>query len=73
MSKTIAELQQEYTKACVDLGNLVYQNTVMERQMENNNTDAEKLQQKMRKLSKEADDLNRHAPEATPAEVSSET
>lgn len=57
MSKTTSELQQEYTKACLDLGNLEYQNSVMDRQIENNCNEAEKLKQRMRRLSKEASEL----------------
>jgi hypothetical protein len=70
MAKTRDELQQEYTRAALELGNLVYQNDVMSRQQERNQNEIEKLQRKMRDLSLEAEKMQ-SAP-APQAEVANE-
>lgn len=63
--QTKEELQREYTKLCLDLGNLTYQNEVMARQVESNEQEAEKIQRKMRDLSKKADQLVQLPVEST--------
>lgn len=68
MNKTKEQLQQEYTRACLELGNLVYQNDTMARQTEKNDKEIEKLQRSMRDLSLEASkivDVPAAAVEAT--------
>lgn len=62
---TLQEIQKEYSEAQFTLGKLVYESDVLGRQIGSNEAEIEKLQRRMRDLSKKASEL----PPATAEDV----
>lgn len=65
MSRTLEQIQQEYSMAALQLGNLSYQNIALNEQIEKNDFEIKKLQGKMKSLNKEGAELNKKNEEAT--------
>lgn len=56
-TEAVTDLQRQYTKAALELGTLVYQNSAMQANIEQNETAILRLTRNMKKLALKADEL----------------
>lgn len=74
--RSLEEVQREYSQACMELGQLVYQLSIVQEDVANREYQIEKLQNKIKSLNQEGHKIQQGSAavpaDATPVEVPNE-